>query len=377
MQDGQQQQYLHNFRATESFLEKLNVKFHREGNDITVEGDLDISYMKLRRIPDLWMVTVNGDFNCSHNKLRDLKGFPKHVTGNIDASSNRLKSLEGAPEVAEGDFRVQNNKLANLGTGPAEVKGNYWAQHNPITTLAGGAEKVAGDFLVYDTKIKSTEHAPQVGKIFHPGYKFGEPGPQQTPKTNSNFVKPQQAKPDAQAGLQNPEDAPDDAAPPEQKAAAKTKFAKPEGGNRILTQEELKEKLKLDAVDYAALRIRDAQLVDDKVVMRLDNHHTIAYGRDRSGQDFIGTQADAPFDATTAIAITALAKTKAWDNMVLKGDDEQRALLFLATQKAGLTVTDPPPASLVDMYRDKFEAAQAPAAPAAPKSVRIKPPGPG
>lgn len=74
-------------------------------------GDMDLSYAGLRRLPDMSTVTING---------------------NYDISGNSLMFYDGAPRVVEGNFYVRNNEFRNrlqskpLGT---KIGGKFFAGH--------------------------------------------------------------------------------------------------------------------------------------------------------------------------------------------------------------------------------------------------------
>lgn len=68
-------------------------------------GDMDLSYAGLYRLPDMSTVTING---------------------NYDISGNSLHRFEGAPRVVEGNFYVLNNEFQNR------------LQLRPLNTKIGG-----------------------------------------------------------------------------------------------------------------------------------------------------------------------------------------------------------------------------------------------
>ena len=65
---------------------------------IVVEGNIDISFKQLEKLPDLSHVVVRGNFACQNNLLKSLKGAPQSVGGYFWCFNTLLKSLEGAPK---------------------------------------------------------------------------------------------------------------------------------------------------------------------------------------------------------------------------------------------------------------------------------------
>lgn len=54
-------------------------------------GNLDLSYAGLIKLPNMSTITIKGDYNISGNNLISLRGCPKLVTGNFYAYDNRPK----------------------------------------------------------------------------------------------------------------------------------------------------------------------------------------------------------------------------------------------------------------------------------------------
>ena len=57
--------------------------------DFVYNGDMDLSYAGLVKLPDMSTVTINGDYNISGNNLISFYGVPKYVRGNFYAYDNR------------------------------------------------------------------------------------------------------------------------------------------------------------------------------------------------------------------------------------------------------------------------------------------------
>lgn len=94
--------------------------------DMVIRGDVDMSNMGLKELPDLSAVTVTGNFNCSGNQLTSLKGAPKSVGGWFNCCDNNLTSLEGATQSVGGDFIcLRNILLKSLAGFKSEIGGLF------------------------------------------------------------------------------------------------------------------------------------------------------------------------------------------------------------------------------------------------------------
>jgi arginine decarboxylase-like protein len=73
---------------------EYNIKNYTINDDfsIDVDGDVNISYRKLDKIP-LRFRDVSGNFLCSDNNLTSLLGCPEWVGGNFHCYENNLTSL--------------------------------------------------------------------------------------------------------------------------------------------------------------------------------------------------------------------------------------------------------------------------------------------
>ena len=78
---------------------------------IDVDGDVNLSYMGLTKIP-IKFNKVSGYFDCSYNFITSLEGCPREVVGNFFCSGNEITSLEGGPEIVYGKLYCNfNNSL--------------------------------------------------------------------------------------------------------------------------------------------------------------------------------------------------------------------------------------------------------------------------
>ena len=147
----------------QDFLDWLKKRKHevRSDGSVSVEGDVNLTYLDLVRIPFKFRV-VTGYFNCYNNNLTSLEGAPKEVRGNFSCSNNKLTSLEGAPKEVRGNFSCSNNKLTSLEGAPKEVRGNFSCSNNKLTSLEGAPEEVRGSFYCVRNYITSLEGAPAV-----------------------------------------------------------------------------------------------------------------------------------------------------------------------------------------------------------------------
>jgi len=119
--------------------------------EVEVEGDLDLSYLNLTKLPP--MRKVGGDFYCSYNQLTSLEGAPEKVGENFYCGNNQLTSLEGAPEKVSGNFYCSYNQLTSLEGAPKEVGGDFYCSYNQLTSLEGAPEKVGRHFYCGNNQL--------------------------------------------------------------------------------------------------------------------------------------------------------------------------------------------------------------------------------
>ena len=130
--------------------------------NFVIEGNLDLSNLKLTKLPDLSHVIVKGNFDCHSNNLISLDGCPKEVGGTFDCSRNSIVSMEGAPERVAGDFICTRNKIKSLEGGPRYVGGNFICSSNALKDLMGAPQKVGGDFNCSYNLLQSLAGCPTV-----------------------------------------------------------------------------------------------------------------------------------------------------------------------------------------------------------------------
>jgi hypothetical protein len=134
----------------------------------TIQSDVFLDFLCLKKLPDLRDVVVTGEFSCYDNQLTTLEGAPQKVGGDFYCSNNQLTTLEGAPQKVGGYFSCSNNQLKTLEGAPQEVGGEFSCSNNQLTTLEGAPQKVGGDFSCYDNQLTTLEGAPQkVGGGFY------------------------------------------------------------------------------------------------------------------------------------------------------------------------------------------------------------------
>ena len=85
-----------------------------------IYGDLDLSDMKLKKLPNLSNVSVMGDFDCSSNCLEDLNGLPKRAK-RLLCGNNHIREISSLPEGVEVVF-CQNNLLSELPVFSEQIK---------------------------------------------------------------------------------------------------------------------------------------------------------------------------------------------------------------------------------------------------------------
>ncbi len=129
--------------------------------NFVVKGNLDLSGMDLKKLPDLSTITVEGSFHCDDNQLTSLAGAPQSVGGSFYCSDNQLTSLEGAPQSVEGNFHCSRNQLTSLAGAPQSVGYSFHCSDNQLTSLEGAPQSVGGGFYCYNNKLTSLAGAPQ------------------------------------------------------------------------------------------------------------------------------------------------------------------------------------------------------------------------
>ncbi len=196
-----------------------------EKKGFIIKGDLDLSDLGLKKLPDLSDVIVEGEFNCSNNNLQSLKGAPQSVDGgfycrgnpvalaviyqdnkyyaikqdgiyafsedgklgekvsgnkkdpfvvrgNLDLSElglSELPDLSGV--IVEGEFNCSNNNLQSLKGAPQNVGDYFDCRENQLTSLIGAPQCVDGNFYCGENQLTSLEGAPQsVCGDFYCGY---------------------------------------------------------------------------------------------------------------------------------------------------------------------------------------------------------------
>ena len=112
-----------------------NYSINPDGS-IDVDGNVDLSYMKLVKIP-LKFNKITGVFVCCGNQLTSLEGCPKEVGGGFYCYGNQLTSLEGCPKEVGGGFNCSDNRITDLQGIPSVVNGRLNCRNNNLTTLKG------------------------------------------------------------------------------------------------------------------------------------------------------------------------------------------------------------------------------------------------
>jgi hypothetical protein len=101
-------------REAEAALHSWGIEFTKRADGLLEVQNLDISNIRLTKLPDLTCVVVNGHFDCSENKLISLIGAPQNVKGDFSCYSNQLTNLAGCPKMVGRDFYCRRNKLTSL-----------------------------------------------------------------------------------------------------------------------------------------------------------------------------------------------------------------------------------------------------------------------
>ncbi len=127
-----------------------------------IKGDLDLSNLGLKELPDLSKIKVKGSLLLSGNDLTSVDGVLPEVGKNIDLRDNRLTSLKGLPEVVNGDFSCEGNVLTSLEGGPKKVKGAFDCRKNKLETLEGGPKEVGDSYICLGNKLSNLKGSPEV-----------------------------------------------------------------------------------------------------------------------------------------------------------------------------------------------------------------------
>lgn len=128
---------------------------------IDYEGDVDISGMRLDKIP-LAFNRVFGNFDCSDNELTTLKGSPKFVDGDFYCYLNQLSELRYGPKIVCGNYICSGNKLTSLHNSPREIHGDFVCTNNLLTSLKNSPDIIRGNFIVTCNQIVSTIYLPKI-----------------------------------------------------------------------------------------------------------------------------------------------------------------------------------------------------------------------
>ncbi len=142
---------------------KYNIENYTINPDgsIDVDGNVDLSYMKLVKIP-LKFNKITGVFVCYGNQLTSLEGCPKEVGGGFNCSDNRITDLQGIPSVINGSLNCAYNSLKTLKGISKIIDGDLDLDDNSIEVIDRSVI-VTGDINISSThmshKIKRlTQH---------------------------------------------------------------------------------------------------------------------------------------------------------------------------------------------------------------------------
>ena len=147
-------QFLKTKEEIEAWLRSMKIENFTINSDLSVavNGDVDLTYESLLKLP-VQFGTVYGGFYCCDNNLTSLQGAPREVGGNFYCNNNKLTSLQGAPREVGRDFYCYNNNLTSLQGAPREVGGNFYCNKNNLTSLQGAPREVGRDFYCCDNNL--------------------------------------------------------------------------------------------------------------------------------------------------------------------------------------------------------------------------------
>ena len=146
----------------ESICDELNITNWtlNEDGTVDVDGDVDMNYMGLNKIP-LKFGKVIGGFDCSRNPLISLDGCPREVGEYFICNDSKLTSLKGAPNLVGGIFDCANNFLTTLKGSPKEIGGGYYCYNNSLINLDGSPKEVGGSFFCSYNNLIGLEGGPK------------------------------------------------------------------------------------------------------------------------------------------------------------------------------------------------------------------------
>ena len=133
---------------------KYNIENYTINSDgsIDVDGDVDLSYMKLVKIP-LKFNKITGVFVCYGNQLTSLEGCPKEVGGGFYCSDNRITDLQGIPSAVNGRLNCKNNNLTTLKGFPMIIYDSLNLQENPLSIIDSSIEVRGESIYVGSTNL--------------------------------------------------------------------------------------------------------------------------------------------------------------------------------------------------------------------------------
>lgn len=102
-----------------------------------IKVDIDISGMKLTKLPDLTNVICLGIFDCSNNNLTSLRGSPRKTKVFNCSYNYYLTSLLEGPTEAD-EYNCHNCNLLNLKGAPQKTKKFNCSWNYYLTSLLGG-----------------------------------------------------------------------------------------------------------------------------------------------------------------------------------------------------------------------------------------------
>ena len=142
--------YLDKYRI-EYICKEYDIKNYTINQDgtVDVDGNVNLYYCELTRLPHIQFGKVTGNFDCGHNKLISLDGSPREVGGDFNCDHNKLRFLEGGPITVGGDFNCAHNDLVTLDGSPKEIGGNFECFINPIHDIY----KLFGDYKTYQDSL--------------------------------------------------------------------------------------------------------------------------------------------------------------------------------------------------------------------------------
>ena len=115
-----------------------------------IDGDIVLSSLHLKDLPDLSDVQVIGGFDCRDNQLTNLVGCLHYVDSSFSCEQNLLTSLKGIPVFIGGyfyiDTKLKNKFSENYIRMLSDIQGEVKYMDEGLIDLGEWEQAPAGDY---------------------------------------------------------------------------------------------------------------------------------------------------------------------------------------------------------------------------------------